>query len=92
MSHAHGWATGPAAALSERILGLRPLGAMDIEGAGAFSETLSSHSRGRKLIEHRRPIVQNEHRDFFSTTVSSNMLFGGCLGDTNKTIQNKNKR
>ena len=27
MSHAHGWATGPAAALSQRVLGLRPLGA-----------------------------------------------------------------
>ena len=27
MSHAHGWATGPASALSQRVLGLRPLGA-----------------------------------------------------------------
>ena len=37
MSHAHGWATGPAAALSQRVLGLRPLGAMDPAGAGDYA-------------------------------------------------------
>ena len=44
------------------------------------SETLSGHFRGRKLIEHRRPIVQNVRQELFSKTASSNMLFGGRLG------------
>ena len=36
MSHAHGWATGPAAALSQRVLGLRPLG-VSADGPGDFA-------------------------------------------------------
>ena len=44
-----------------------------------FSETLSGLFGERKLIEHRRPVVQNVRQELFSTTVASNMLFGWRL-------------
>eukprot|EP01043_Picozoa_sp_COSAG02_P024736 COSAG02_NODE_1362_length_13050_cov_22.164775_8_plen_671_part_00 len=37
MSHAHGWATGPASALSQRVLGLRPLGIQSATDAGDYA-------------------------------------------------------
>ena len=52
-----------------------------VQNQFGFSEALSGHFRGRKLIEHKRPIVKNERQELFSTTESPNIVFGGRLGD-----------
>jgi hypothetical protein len=46
MSHAHGWATGPASALSQRVLGLRPLGAADADDDATTAATDDDDAAG----------------------------------------------
>ena len=73
MSHAHGWATGPASALSQRVLGLRPLGAAndadDTTAATDDGDTAGGGGGGSQQQVSKR-IVCATKSDHFTKTGS----------------------